>query len=61
MNTPTTWSRKKKDHAPRGIFKHRTGVWAVRFTCAVGHLHQERTGRVKGDAVRTYHARRARA
>jgi integrase len=56
-----TWSRKKKDQAPRGIFRHPSGVWAVRYTCGRGHLHQERVGPVKGEAIPLYHARRARA
>jgi len=56
-----SWSRRKKDAAPRGVFRHRSGVWAVRFTCAAGHVHQERVGPLKSDAVRVYHDRRARA
>src|SRR2546422_10915275 len=54
------WSRRKKDRAPRGVFRHRSGVWAVRFTCGAGHIHQERVGPLKSDAVRVYHERRAR-
>ncbi len=53
-------STRKKDQAPRGVFRHRSGVWAVRFTCAAGHIHQERVGPLKSDAVRVYHERRAR-
>ena len=55
------WSREKKDRAPRGVFRHPSGVWAARFTCGAGHVHQERVGPLKGDAVRVYHDRRARA
>src|SRR2546430_1900577 len=51
---------RKKDQAPRGVFRHRSGVWAVRFTCGAGHIHQERVGPLKSDAVRVYHERRAR-
>ena len=63
---PTTWSRKKKDAAPRGVFVHpsstaKARIWAARFTCAAGHVHQERVGTLKSDAVRVYHDRRARA
>ncbi len=63
---PTTWSRKKKDVAPRGVFAHRSStpkarVWAARFTCAAGHIHEERVGPLKSDAIRVYHDRRARA
>ncbi len=54
-------STRKKDAAPRGIFRHRSGVWATRFTCGGGHIHQERVGPLKSDAVRVYHDRRARA
>ena len=53
-------STRKKDPAPRGVFRHRSGVWAVRFTCGAGHIHQERVGPLKSDAVRVYHERRAR-
>jgi len=51
---------RKKDQAPRGVFRHRSGVWAVRFTCGAGHIHQERVGPLKSDAVRAYHDRRGR-
>ena len=53
-------STRKKDPAPRGIFRHRAGVWAARYTCGAGHIHQERVGRLKSDAIRVYHERRAR-
>jgi len=60
-NTPrVTWSRKKKDAAPRGVFKHPSGAWAIRYTCGAGCLHKERVGPLKSDAVRIYHERRAR-
>jgi integrase len=52
---------RKKDAAPRGVFKHSTGVWAVRFKCGAGcRRHEERVGPLKSDAIRVYHARRAR-
>src|SRR3989454_11096300 len=54
------WSRRKKDRAPRGVFRHRSGVWAIRFTCGAGHIHQQRVGPLKSEAVRAYHERRAR-
>src|SRR5215472_10555319 len=54
-------STKKKDPAPRGVFRHRSGVWAARYTCGAGHIHQERVGLLKSDAIRVYHERRARA
>jgi integrase len=54
-------STRKKDAAPRGVFRHRSGVWATRFTCGAGHIHQERVSPLKSEAVRTYHERRGRA
>src|SRR5713101_7188392 len=51
---------RKKDQAPRGVFRHRSRVWAVRFTCGAGHIHQERVGPLKSEAIRVYHERRAR-
>jgi integrase len=60
-STTTTWSRKKKDNAPRGVFRHPSGVWAIRFTCGAGHLHKEKVGPLKSDAIRAYHDRRGRA
>lgn len=61
------WSTKKMDRdAPRGIFRHpssteRATIWAIRYYCAGGHLHKERVGPLKSDAIRTYYERRARA
>ncbi len=54
-------STKKKDSAPRGVFRHRSAVWAARFTCGLGHIHQECVGPLKSDAVRVYHERKAQA
>src|SRR5215470_5626513 len=61
-----TWSRKKKDAAPRGVFKHPSGVWAIRYTCGLGHIHKEKVGSIKGSetnapegsAVRAYQERK---
>jgi integrase len=50
----------KKDNAPRGVFRQGK-AWAIRFTCALGHVHEETVGPVKGDAIRAHSARRARA
>lgn len=58
---PRSWSRTKRDDAPRGVRRHPSGVWAIRFTCGAGHLHKEKVGPLKGDAIRAYHTRRARA
>jgi site-specific recombinase XerD len=52
---------RKKDQAPRGVFRHPSGVWAARFTCGAGHIHKERVGPLKSDAIRSYYERRARA
>ena len=56
-----TWTTRKKDAAPRGVRRHESGVWGIRYTCGAGHLHKEKIGPIKGDAIRTYHDRRARA
>lgn len=56
-----TWSRRKKDPAPRGVFRHRSGVWAARFFCGAGHRHQERVGTIKSEAIRVCYERRAQA
>ena len=61
MSEQPTWSRKKKDQAPRGVFRHASGVWGCRFTCGAGHVHQERVGAVKSEAIARYHQRRARS
>ena len=59
--TRAPWSTKKKDDAPRGLFRHAGGGWGIRYTCALGHIHQEKGTALKGDALRAYHERRARA
>lgn len=56
-----TWSRRKKDDAPRGVFRHISGVWGVRYTCAAGCIHEEKVNPLKGDAVERYYERRKRA
>jgi hypothetical protein len=55
MNT-----RKKKDKAPRGVFRHPSGDWAIRFFCGQGHKHEEKIGRDKGQAKDAHAARRLR-
>src|SRR5262245_38713969 len=57
------WSRRKKDRdAPRGVFRHSSGVWAIRYACSAGcSKHEECVGPLKSDAIRVYHERRARA
>ncbi len=53
-------STRKKDSAPRGVFRHPSGAWAIRFTCGAGHVHEEKVGPIKGDAFRAHAARRQR-
>jgi site-specific recombinase XerD len=57
------WSTKKKDLAPRGVFKHPGGGWAVRYFCsgACKFAHKEKVGPLKSEAMRLYHERRSRA
>jgi integrase len=59
--TRAGWSTKKKDTSPRGVSRHASGVWAIRFVCGAGCMHKERVGPIKQDAIRTYHDRRKRA
>jgi len=56
--TRRLWSTRKKDKAPRGIYRHPSGVWAIRYACGLGDIHKERVGPLKSDAVRAYHDRR---
>jgi integrase len=51
---------RKKDNAPRGVFRHPSGAWAVRFACGLGHFHEEKVGSIKSDAVRIHAVRRQR-
>ena len=53
-------STRKKDAAPRGVFRHESGAWAIRFACGAGHIHEEKIGSIKGDAIRVHAARRQR-
>jgi integrase len=61
MSEPRTWSRQKKDSAPRGVRRHPSGVWVIRYTCGAGHLHKEKIGPLKSAAIQAYHDRRGRA
>jgi integrase len=60
MSDQPMWSKRKKDKAPRGVFTDRAGLWAVRFMCGAGHVHEERVGRIKRDAIDAHAARRGR-
>jgi hypothetical protein len=44
--TRGTWTTKKKDKAPRGVYQPRKGIWAIRFTCGAGcaNPHKELVG-----------------
>jgi integrase len=58
-------STRKRDPLPRGLFIHpssteRTRVYAIRFVCGACHVHQEKTGPLKAEALRRYHKRRGR-
>src|SRR5262252_3838600 len=32
---------RKKDKAPRGVFRHPSGAWAIRYACGVGCAKHE--------------------
>jgi site-specific recombinase XerD len=61
QHTRRAWSTKKKDSAPRGVYRHASGGWAIRYTCGAGHIHKERVGRIKTDATDAHNERRGRA
>ena len=58
-----SWSRKKRDDAPRGVFVYpRTGpvkVWGIRFRCGRGCRHEEQVGG-KSAAINAHAERRAK-
>lgn len=56
----TSRNTRKKDQAPRGLFRHASGEWAIRFTCSLGHVHEEKIGRDKTQAKDAHAARRLR-
>src|SRR5262245_1800368 len=60
QRTRGPWSTRKRDKAPRGVYQHKSGMWAIRFTCGAGHIHKEQVGRVKTDAMDIRNERRAR-
>jgi integrase len=55
------WSTRKKDDAPRGVYRHPSGGWGIRFACGLGHVHKQRTGSLKSAAIREHDERRVRA
>jgi integrase len=54
----TTWSRKKKDRAPRGVFCYPDKTWGIRYVCGRGCRHEEKVG-LKSAAVEVHGERRA--
>src|SRR5437899_257272 len=60
-STRGAWSTKKKDKAPKGVYRHPSGDWAIRYTCGAGHIHKQRVGKVKTEAMREADERRVRA
>jgi site-specific recombinase XerD len=60
-STRRAWSTKKKDKAPKGVCRHPSGGWAIRYTCGAGHIHKEHVGRVKQDAKDARDERHLRA
>ena len=61
IGRPTRSTKKRDKDAPRGVFRHRAGGWAVRFTCGAGHIHEKKIGPLKGDAIRAHASMRQRA
>jgi integrase len=57
----TVRDTRKKDKAPRGLFRHGSGEWAIRYQCGAGHVHEEKIGRDKTQAKDAHAARRLRA
>src|SRR5262245_33808547 len=51
----------KRDAAPRGVFRPKPKVWAIRFVCGQGHVHEETVGLEKSAAVKKHHDRRNQA
>ena len=47
MGLAAVRSTRKKDSAPRGVFRHESGAWAIRFACGSGHIHEEKTGSIR--------------
>jgi hypothetical protein len=51
---------KKRDDAPKGIFRRNAREWAIRFQDGHGHLHEEVIGPLKRVAIQAHAARRAK-
>jgi site-specific recombinase XerD len=58
---PLHRGKKRDTDAPRGVSRHPSGGWAIRFACGAGCTHKERVGPLKSEAIRLYHERRNRA
>lgn len=59
--TRPNWSTRKVEDAPRGVHRHPSGRWAIRFICGAGHRHKEKVGTVKKTAEERYQQRRGQA
>jgi site-specific recombinase XerD len=55
------WSTKKQDDAPRGVRRHPSGVWGIRYVCGAGCLHKKKIGPTKEEAKLAYYEHRVRA
>jgi integrase len=40
---------------------HPSGAWGIRYVCGAGHIHKEKVGTLKSEAIRRYHERRGRS
>lgn len=63
--TRAPWSTRKRDQAPKGLFRHASStdkvtVWGIRFVCGRGCRHEELIGPSKTEAVRSYRERKVR-
>ena len=43
--SPILRSTRKRDDLPKGLNRHPAGGYFIRYACAVGHIHEQRTGR----------------
>jgi hypothetical protein len=57
---PSVEHEEARRRPPRGP-PAPSGVWAIRYTCAAGHIHKEKVGPLKSEAVTAYHKRRQQA
>ena len=60
MNIVEKKDTRKKDKATRGVFRHQSGEWAIRYQCGLGHVHEQKIGRDKTQAKDEHSTRRLR-